>query len=173
MEKSVKRYVIVIILLAIIGTCIGVFIYTKSSRPVWITDHEFLYDKAIEYLDKKHTAESYDKNKEGFKIFFDYEPFGIEEKGKKRIVYMWVLEEEYYLENNHIESGSGSSMPCKFIFENNEVVSYQIPSDGSEYGPSIKKMFPKSIVNKIYSFNLDSTKLIKLVEEYYGQTIIW
>lgn len=169
MEKK-KLYLIgSISLLIIIVICsISYFIY-KSNNTVWITDHEFLYDKAIEYLTKKDTDESYDKNKEGFKIFFDYIPFGIEEKGNKKIAYMWILEEEYYMENNEIESGEGSSMPYKFVFENNEVISYQVPSDGSEYGPSIKRIFPKSIERNVMRFQIDSSKLREEVEEYYSK----
>ena len=169
MEKK-KLYLIggISILIIILISIIGYFIY-KNNNTVWITDHEYLYDKAIEYLNKKDTAESYDKNKEGFKIFFDYEPFGIEIKGKQKIAYMWILEEEYYMENNEIESGEGASMPYKFIFENNEVVKYEIPSDGSEYGPSIERIFPKSIEKTVMGFRIDGTKLRADVEKYYSE----
>lgn len=168
MEKK-KLYLIgCILILIIVLICIsGYFIY-KSNNTVWITDHEYLYDKAIEYLNQKDTSESYDKNKEGFKIFFDYEPFGIEEKGNKKIAYMWILEEEHYMENNEIESGEGGSMPYKFVFENNEVIKYQIPSDGSEYGPSIKRIFPKNIEREVMRFQIDSSKLREDIEEYYS-----
>lgn len=168
MEKK-KLYLIggISILIIILISIIGYFIY-KNNNTVWITDHEYLYDKAIEYLNKKDTSESYDKNKEGFKIFFDYEPFGIEEKGKQKIAYMWILEEEHYMENNEIDSGEGGSMPYKFVFENNEVVKYEIPSDGSEYGPSIKRIFPKSIEREVMRFQMDSSKLRKDIEEYYS-----
>lgn len=168
MEKK-KLYLIgsISILIIILICVIGYFIY-KSNSTVWITDYEYLYDKAIEYLNEKDTAESYDKNKEGFKIFFDYEPFGIEERGNKKIAYMWILEEEHYMENNEIESGEGGSMPYKFVFENNEVIKYQIPSDGSEYGPSIKRIFPKSIEREVMRFQIDSSKLREDIEEYYS-----
>lgn len=168
MEKK-KLYLIgcISILIIVLICIIGYFIY-KSNNTVWITDHEYLYDKAIEYLNQKDTSESYDKNKEGFKIFFDYEPFGIEEKGNKKIAYMWILEEEYYLEKGKPESGEGSSMPYKFVFENNEVINYEIPSDGSEYCPSIERIFPNSIERKVMSFQIDSSKLREDIEEYYS-----
>ncbi len=169
MKKNVKVYlVIVIILLAIIGICIGFFINIKDNSPAWITDYEFLYDKAIQYVIKEETENSYDKNKENHKIFCDYEPFGIEEKGNKKYAYMWIIEEEYYVENYQVKSGEGSSMPYKFVFENNEVISYQVPRDGSEYGPSIKKIFPQSIEREVMSFSMDSSNLRKQVEEYYS-----
>lgn len=167
--KKKKLYLIgcISILIIVLICIIGYFIY-KSNNTVWITDHEYLYDKAIEYLNQKDTSESYDKNKEGFKIFFDYEPFGIEERGNKKIAYMWILEEEHYMENNEIESGEGGSMPYKFVFENNEVIKYQIPSDGSEYGSSIKRIFPKSIEREVMRFQIDSSKLREDIEEYYS-----
>lgn len=168
MDKELKIYLITIIsVLIIIGICIAIFIINKNNT-VWITDYEFLYDKAIEYVIKQDTSESYDKNKEGFKIFCDYVPFGIEEKGNKKYAYMWILEEEYYVENNNVEMGEGSSIPYKFVFENNEVAKYEIPSDGSKYGPSIKKIFPKSLQRKAMSFSMDSSNLRKEVEEYYS-----
>ena len=42
---------------------------------------------------------------------------------------MWIAEESYYVVDNKIISGSGSSMPYKFTFElnDNKVVKYEIP----------------------------------------------
>ena len=61
-------------------------------------------------------------------------------------------------------------MPYKFTFEldSNKVVKYEIPDDGSEYVPSIKRMFPDDIENKVLNYEWDSSKLMKEVKEYYS-----
>lgn len=167
-----RKTIIILIVILIIGIILG-FAYgisRKKEEVSYITDNEFLYDVAIDYLKEKYTEEEKEYNeKQGFQIFFDYEGFGISEKDDKKFAYMWILEESYYVEDDKLKSGSGSSMPYKFTFEGNEVVDYQIPEDGTYYVQSIKKMFPDDIENKILKFNIDSTKLDNEVKEYYSK----
>lgn len=163
-----KMCLIIFILLLIIGVVIGIFWITKKNNTVWITDYEFLYDKAVEYIIEQSTTNGYDNNKDDYKIFVDYKGFGIEEKDNKKIAYMWILEESYYVEKNELKASEGSSMPYKFTFENNEVVDYEIPKDGSYYVSSIKDMFPDSIENKVLSFNMNNEKLKEQVKKHYS-----
>lgn len=160
---------VIIILVLIIGIIIGYFIFTKKDNTVWITDYEFLYDKAIEYIAEEITTSGHDKDKEDYMVFTDYEGFGIEEKDNKKYVYMWILSESYYVEDNTLKSSEGSSMPYKFSVENNEVVGYEIPKDGDDlYVSSIKEMFPDSIENKVLSYEMDNSNLEEKVKEYYS-----
>ena len=156
------------LIIIVIGIIIGTFILTKKENTIFITDYEFLYDKAIDYIVKQSKLKSHDKDKEDYQVFTDYEGFGIEEKDNKKIAYMWILEESYYVENNELQISEGSSMAYKFIFENNEVVDYETPEDGSYYTSSIKKMFPDNIENKVMSFGMDDTKLKEKVKEHYS-----
>lgn len=55
---------------------------------------------------------------------------------------------------------SGSSVPYKFIFENDEIVNYEIPRDGSEYTKSIKKIFSEDI-RRMFNNSLVSNSNIK------------
>lgn len=156
-------------LVIIIGVVIGIFVFNKKDNPVWITDYEFLYDKAVEYIVEQKTKNGSDNDKNDYKVFADYEGFGIEEKGNKKIAYMWILEESYYIEGKkEVKESQGSSMPYKFIFENNEVIDYETPKDGSDSGPTTKAMLPDSIENKVLSFRMDDTKLKEQVKEYYS-----
>lgn len=158
-----KKMFLIILILIIIGC----FIFSRYNTN-WITDNEFLYDKAIKYVVKETTNESYDKNKDDYKVFTDYHGFGIEERNNKKYVYMWILMESYYVEDNTLKTSEGSSMAYKFTFKNNKVIKYELPEDGSSYTNSIRKMFPSSIKNKVLNYDMDNSKLNKKVKKYYS-----
>lgn len=159
-----KVLIIFVILVILTGAIIW---YLKSNQSYYITDNEWLYDEAISYLENKIREESEYKSEADYQVFTDYKGFGIQENGTKKYAYMWILEEEYYAKGGEVQSGSGSSMAYKFIFENNQVIDYEIPKDGSYYTPSIKKMFPSEVVNEIFRFNMDSSKLDEKVKKHY------
>ncbi len=132
------------------------------------TDNENLYDISVQYLiDNNDDPE---QNKDGYKMFVDYNGFGITKDSEYRYVYMWIAEESYYVVDNKIVSGSGSSMPYKFTLELNKdkVVKYDIPKDGNEYTSSIKEMYPDDIENEAINYRWKDDKLIKEVKEYYS-----
>lgn len=74
------------------------------------------------------------------------------------------------MENNEIISGSGSSMAYKFVFDKDEdrVIKYELPMDGSYYVSSIKKMFPRDIAKKVLSFSFSDDNLRNQVKQYYS-----
>ena len=170
MNKKVKViFIISIILLLIVGLVIwiNVNLSNKSNEKYgyWITDNEFLYDKAIKYLKEEKYKIANDKDKEDYQIFCDYEGFGIKEKDNK---IKRILEESYYVKHEKLRSSEKSCMPYKFIFENNEVIGYETPQDGSEYITSIKDMFPNDIEHKVLNYNFNIIKLSKEVEKHYS-----
>ena len=146
----------------------ALFIITGCSKEYYITDNEHLYDTAVKYLIDNDTNP--EKNKDRYKLFVDYEGFGITEDNNYRYAYMWIAEGAYYVVDNKIISGSGSSMPYRFTFEKNEikVVKYEIPKDGNEYVSSIKKMYPNGIEDKAINYIWKDDKLTKEVKEYYS-----
>lgn len=173
MNKKVKIiFIISIILLVVVGLVIGINVHlsNKSNEKYgyWITDNEFLYDKAIKYLKEEKYKIANDKDKEDYQIFCDYEGFGIKEKDNKKYGYMYILEESYYVKHEKLRSSEKSCMPYKFIFENNEVIGYETPQDGSEYIISIKDMFPNDIEHKVLNYNFNIIKLSKEVEKHYS-----
>lgn len=155
------------ILIVIIVLIFGIFALKKDDTA-WVTDNDFLYEKAIDYIVEQSKLEGYDKDKEDYQVFTDYEGFGIKEKNNKKIAYMWILEESYYVENNELQTSEGCSMAYKFTFENNEVVDYETPQDGIYYTSSIKDMFPDSIENKVMLFDMDDSKLKEQVKNHYS-----
>lgn len=169
MNKKIGLMIFIVAIILIVSISLGIIIFNKQDNTNWITDSDYLYDIAKEYIITENTAlDTGDKNEKDFKVFADYKGFGIEEKNDKKYVYMWILEESYYVRNDKLRSGSGSSMPYKFTFKNDKVVSYQVPMDGSYYASSIKDMFPDTIESKVLGYNMDDSKLKSQVKEYYS-----
>lgn len=146
-KKKIGLIIVVIVLLTV-----SYFIYeTISKKTYFITDHEYLYDTAIEFL-KKNTNDSY-QDKEGYQRIISYKGFGISEDDTYKYAYMWILDESYYVKNEKLYSGSGSSIAYKFTFKDNKVSKYEMPKDGSYYQSSMKKLFPKTVYYEISKFN--------------------
>jgi len=165
------------ILLAIVSICIiacGVIVLNnKNKEGTYISDSDYLYDVAKEYLINQEKENSHDKDMPNFNSFIAYKGFGIQENLDKteKYAYMWILQENYYVLNDQLCSSTGSSMAYKFTFKDGKVVKYNIPEDGSRYTSSMKNIFPSDIYNKIsqYGNNVDDlTKSIQeQLKEYY------
>ena len=138
-----------IVLLLIIAYLAFQIVFNKGEH--FITHNEFLYDKAISYLEAEE-EEKYSNN------LLNYD---------KKYAYMKILMESYYTEDNEIKIYQGYSTVYKFTFENNEVVDYIVPKDGSYYASSIEEMLPNSIKNKVLRYQMDDSKLEKKVDKYY------
>lgn len=169
MNKKIGLMIFIVAIILIVSISLGIIIFNNQVNTNWIADSDYLYDIAKDYIIAENTAlDTGDKKEKDFKVFADYKGFGIEGKQDQKYVYMWILEESYYVRNDKLRSGSGSSMPYKFTFENDKVVSYQTPMDGSYYASSIKDMFPDTIENKVLGYNMDNSKLKSQVKEHYS-----
>ena len=144
--------------------------FSSQNGEYYITDYESLYLKAIDYLEEEEKNSYHpDHSKDYYHFFLSYDGFGITEKGNYQYAYMWILGEGYYLEDGKIESSSGYSMFFKFTFQNNQVISYKNPEDGSYYSESIKKMcIDRKMSHKVLNYD---SKLSNqdLVKEYYSK----
>ncbi len=113
-----------------------------------------------EHIINTNDSESPHYNNE--KYFTGIEKFLIKELKENSIyeVYTWVLSESFYRKDNEIINDGGYSMPIKFtlIKENNNyiVTNEEYPND-FKYKEDIKRIFPKSIINKIESVNREGT----------------
>lgn len=164
MKKGIGICIVVILIV-----CALVIVLRNKREVNYVTDNEYLYDVAIDYLEEEYTEkETEDSQKEDFQIFFDYEGFGISEDGNIKYAYMWILKESYYVEGGEVKSGAGSSMPYKIKFIDDVVVDFETSKDGSEYVSSIREMFPDDIEEKVLSFSLSDDELKQEVDEYYS-----
>lgn len=169
MKSRIKMALIIIgICIVIVGIIYGVIVLNNKNKEVYITDNDYLYSVAKEYLIKQEKETSHDKDMPNFNSFIAYKGFGIKENSDKteKYAYMWVLQENYYVINNQLCSSTGSSMAYKFTFKDDKVVKYDIPEDGSRYTSSMKNIFPNDIYNNIISYDSSSTgELGKSIEE--------
>lgn len=80
---------------------------------------------------------------------------------------LWVYCQEYLiLEDGKIEKLSGASLPVLVDYPNElsfydlEKMTYEIPKDGADYGPSIKEIFSENVWERIFSHNQEIEKLV-------------
>lgn len=171
-KKSILIITIIVIVLLLLITTI-----TLANRKTnWVTDQDFLYTKAIDYIANEHKDNYYDNKKEDYQVFSDYKGFGISENEKKneKYAYMYVVVESYYTKNEKIRSSARSSTPYKFTFnENNEVINYETPNDCGEdnYRKTIKRIFPNDIEDEVLLYKMDNTKLRNSVREHYSYLV--
>ncbi|QGG48594.1 Peptidase M56 BlaR1 [Heliorestis convoluta] len=105
---------------------------------------------------------------------------GLEKKDKDLIVYTIASTGWFGFENAIFTKTSGTgAIPTVMTFTYNELgeyelLDYQEPRDGSEYAPSLKKLFPESLQKPLLSGNIDTTDLDRQQEaqaEVYLQNI--
>ena len=174
MKNGIKIALIIIcICIVICGIIYVVIALNKKDKVTYITDNDFLYDIAKEYLINQEKETAHDKDMPNFNSFIAYKGFGIQENSDKteKYAYMWILQENYYVLNNQLCSSTGSSIAYKFTFKDNKVAKYDIPEDGSHYTSSMKKIFPSDVYNRIsqYGNNVDdlTKKIQEQLKDYY------
>ena len=111
----------------------------------------------------------------GGKVFCDYQKFGEKEQPDgNQVYYLWVGCGEYYLGDGMVLAGSAASIPTvvtlKIDGETVQILSHEIPGDGSMYGPSIEKLFPKEIYSS-KEFQ-DPYQDLELIRERMEQTAL-
>ena len=165
MKKIYYKDIILVLIIIILGIYIALNIF-NDDKISFISDSDYLYDKAINYLiDNDNNS---DKDKDNYKMFTDYKGFGIAQDHDYKYVYMWVLTSSYYTKENKLVESSGQSMFYKFTFnKNDKFIKYDTPEEGRMYEVSIKNMVPRSIYKKIFNYTLDDSKLKEEVASYY------
>lgn len=130
MNKKRKIAIIVFSVALIIVGLIFLAIGIKGKKSnekygYWVTDSDYLYDKAIDYLEKDLYNSMPFRDEENFHVFLDYDPLGIKEKDNKKYVYMYVGKKSYYVKKEKLRSGEAGFSAYKFTFENDEPIKYK------------------------------------------------
>ncbi len=167
-NKNIKKKnnIIIIFIAIIFVTIIIIFLdYSRGLNINLVSDANYLYDIVIDYLREDEFNHNPDAHEKDFNAFYSYHGFGIEKDGDYKYVYMWVYNQNYYLEGERsLAIASGSSLAIKAIFKNDNLIKVEYPKDGSYYVSSIKKMFPKVIAKQVLNFN-DEKNINKLFME--------
>lgn len=176
-KKIKKTKNIFFIILSVIIMFIIMFVIDinrmRNNKPVIFSTWGYKYTPAINFneekvinavekylLEKLETEPKYHENE---KSFVSIKTYLTEEKNNHKLynIYVWVLEEKYYLENNEIKQDSSSSIPYMFMVEHiNEkykVTNFKKPRDGSYYAEDIKKIFPRTVRNNMDKIHTDGT----------------
>ncbi len=172
-KKIMIIIAIVIILLITFLTFIAI-IFTFKEKIV--NDKDYLYEKVEQYLISQEQPKYFLENKDSkpnynvsdFKVFTDLAKLGIRETKTEIHVYVWAIVESYYVQDGKLINNSGSSMPYKFIFKNDEIVDYEVPANGKDNKKSMEKIFPKDMQDKLNTSLVDGNKIRNEVEEYYS-----
>jgi hypothetical protein len=120
----------------------------------------------------------------GGKVFCAYEPLNAQQETNRKI-YLWVLCQEYYVEEGALIAGTGISVPVALLYQEQngtyKIVDYRVPRDGIYYGPDVREVFPPSSwfqimprnKNEIDSYNNRVRELEQETEReaksYYGK----
>lgn len=152
-KNNSKKIIISLITIFVLIIILFVFINNKSKIYL-VSDSDYLYDEVIDFIRSREFEMNDDSKKKDFNVFYSYHGFGIEKDNEYKYVYMWVVNESYYIEEyGGLASSSGSSIPVKAIFKNDILESVIYPKDGNEYDSSIKEIFKGVIRTQVISFN--------------------
>jgi len=170
-----------ILIVALVVCFIGIILYgmylidmnrMKNNKSLIFSNWGYSYVPPINLPEKEIKSAIMDyivkrgddeKHHPDAKTFASMRVYLIEEKEQNELynMYVWVLEEQYYLENNEIKEDSGSSIPHKFVVENIEgkftVTDVIIPRDGSYYADDMKSIFPSSVRDDMEDIHTDGT----------------
>lgn len=174
MKKKICIVILIICLtvIMIFGMYVTDRIRMKNNKPVIFSNWGYSYVPPINLPEEelnnailKFIVERGDNEKhhKDAKTFASMRVYLIQEEKRDvcYIIYAWVLEEKYYLENNEIKEDSGSSIPHKFVLARVDdkfvVTDVVIPGDGSYYADDMKSIFPSSVRNDMEDIHTDGT----------------
>ncbi len=171
-----KKKIIRIFALLFILFAAATSVFLILTETVYIFDFSenkniCFYETAVAYI-RENTKDAYYENEKDYQLFTSYNGFGSYSDANYTYVFLWLSTGSYYTKNGKLYSASGSNMPYKFTFKDNEVISYEIPMDGEAYVLSIKRWFPKSM-RHLYQKLLDrdnhtNDEIEKQVKTYYS-----
>lgn len=172
-KKKNKIIYIIVLLVLILTIFMTLFIIDinriENNEPVFFSDwgvdyypnvdmtQEKIEDAILEYVIEEGDNEI--SMSEGEKTFAAIKIYKIEENKNNYIVYAWILCEIFFMKNGELEEGSGYSIPHKITITKNNinVVSMEIPRDGSLYADDMKELFPYSVRKEIDKLHKDGT----------------
>lgn len=168
MNKKEILFIFCIIIVIVVGAIIFC-VATHNKLP---SEKEELYYSKIEekFIDEEKPYTDEENN--NFKTFLSIKRFGYKIDENKTYIYCWIQSESFFVnKEDKVELSRGSSIPYKFTFENDELVKYEIPRDGSYYSESIREIFPINVwvkFDNIYEDDSLKNDIYTQVEEYYN-----
>jgi hypothetical protein len=76
------------------------------------------------------------------------------DRGGNGFIYLWILCQEYYLNQETLSEGTGLSLPVSLQLQDQNghyiIIDHFTPRDGSYYGPDVKRLFPENTWDLIF-----------------------
>ncbi|MBQ8260070.1 MAG: M56 family metallopeptidase [Clostridia bacterium] len=114
---------------------------------------------------------------EGKACCYDWIPLGKTERGSETTVYMWVMYQEYSYIGTELKMETAAHIPTAITVKEAdgqyELVEYWEPKDGANYPTSLKRKFPRNILNseaftsRLYSEE-QTEKCLQQARIYFG-----
>lgn len=167
-KTNVKFFLVVIFIVIIV--C-GGFLGWRYLRTLTeeIINHDIFREIIKDYLEKNIGVVGF-----GGEVFCAHEVFGGEKRGITITEYLWVMCQEYYLENDNLKEGTGSSLPVALILQKEEdiykVINHKTPRDGNYYSQDIREIFPEKYHAKIFPQPPDYLEYNQRAKRLYEET---
>ena len=158
--------------------------YIPLEIRTWYEPHPKFFvsnEKINDYLIENIGFTSHDGN-----IFCAFTPLN-SEQGENGYIYLWVLCQEYYLDQEILTKGGGISVPVSLQIQNKnehfEIIEHGEPRSGSYYGPDVERLFPKTTWSQIhrtnqediykhnYRISLLEKDIVNQAESYYDAVV--
>jgi len=192
MKKKIFIVILIVILLVIahFGMYLIDMYRMKNNKSLIFSNWGYSYvppinlpEKELETAILNNIVKSGDSEKhhQNAKTFASMKIYLIEEEKKDELytIYAWVLQEQYYVENDEIKQEGGSSIPYKFVLykpEDEFLVTDKIrPGDGSYYRDDMNSIFPRSVRENMEKIHTDGTieelkaDIQKQKEQYFNK----
>lgn len=200
-QENIRKYKKtnkIIIILCVVLLVVGAIIYFKDSfrsdilnnsilnedilnSEKIVQNEDYLYEKGVEFIKEKYHDLNTRREQEDYQILVSYKKFGITKDNTNSYAYMWVLSESYFVKENTLYNGRSNSSLYKIIFQNDEVVGYEMPDDGKDYentesffmskeyefANELKKICPNTeVYNSIMEYEIDLSNEEQIQEHY-------
>lgn len=116
---------------------------------------------------QKYLEENEEFNKPSFggKNFVAYKKLGEKSAGNLTEQYLWVLAQEYFIEDGSLQKGTGISGPVLLVFVDKKIDGLRFPRDGNLYINDLREMFPSEVLNQPVFSSKDVSYHNQLVDE--------
>lgn len=174
-EKVIKAVIIIFIFISII-----IFqIYRKAdienefnldssnSKETIVENKDYLYEEAVDFIKDKYHDLNTRKEQDDYQVLVSYKSFGITKDKNYYYAYMWVLSESYYTKENKLYNGRTNSSLYKIAFEDDKVISYDMPGNEEDFENT-----ESYAMSKEYTFELElkdicpNKKIYNLIMDY-------
>ena len=146
-----KKLPILVFMIAILGGCHK--IAQKENVPQGEKPEQTIQVKDMQdYLAANIGETAFDGV-----VFCAYDVLASTQEDNTSTLYLWVLCQEYYQENQRLEQGTGISAPVGIILQDKglQVLEHKMPRDGQDYGKDVQAIFPQSVWPQILPSNSD------------------